>query len=77
MTGAGIEPATSDYICQCSKPLSYRVDKIVAIYIQQKVHWCIVICLLLEIYIALDIEVSFQVPFDGVVSTETFTSTIS
>ena len=31
VTGAGIEPATSDYICQCSKPLSYRVDKIVAI----------------------------------------------
>ena len=29
-TGAGIEPATSDYICQCSKPLSYWVNKVVA-----------------------------------------------
>ena len=35
MTGAGIEPTTSDYIRQCSKPLSYRVNKIVAIDIQQ------------------------------------------
>ena len=34
MTGAGIEPATSDYIHWCSKPLSYWVNKIVAIYIQ-------------------------------------------
>jgi hypothetical protein len=44
---------------------------------RRKVHWCIVIYLLLEIYIASDIEVSFQVPFDGAVSTETFMSTIS
>ena len=33
VTGAGIEPATSNYIHQCSKPLSYWVDKIVAICI--------------------------------------------
>ena len=29
-TEAGIEPTTSDYIHQCSKPLSYQVNKVVA-----------------------------------------------
>ena len=38
-TGAGIEPTTSDYIHRCSKPLSYRVDKIVAIDIQHQWLW--------------------------------------